>query len=53
MKVQNNFQHYIISINKRTKIRLEEGFQVAYRRRWQSAMTSPISDFGSERVKLL
>ena len=26
--------------------------QVADRRRWQSAMTSPIGDVGSERVKV-
>ena len=30
---------------------LGEGLQVADRRRWQSAMTSPIGDVGSERVK--
>ena len=28
-----------------------EGVQVADRRLWQSAMTSPIGDVGSERVK--
>ena len=38
-------------INKGTSIRLGEGLQVADRRRWQSAMTSPIGDVGSERVK--
>ena len=27
------------------------GVQVADRRRWQSAVTSPIGDVGSERVK--
>ena len=30
---------------------VREGLQVADRRRWQSAMTSPIGDVGSERVK--
>ena len=30
---------------------LGEGVQVADRRRWQSAVTSPIGDVGSERVK--
>ena len=28
------------------------GIEVADRRRWQSAMTSPIGDVGSERVKV-
>ena len=31
--------------------KVREGVQVADRRRWQSAMTSPIGDVGSERVK--
>ena len=31
---------------------LVEGVQVAVRRRWQSAITSPIGDVGSERVKM-
>ena len=46
------FEHYTMSINKGTKIRFGEGVKVADRRRWQSAMTSPIGDVGSERVKL-
>ena len=41
-----------MSVNKRTQIRLDEGVQVADRRRWQSAMTSLIGDVGSERVKI-
>ena len=32
---------------------VREGVQVADRRRWQSAMTSPIGDVGSERVKTI
>ena len=48
---QEYFEYYIMSVNKGTKIRLGEGVQVADRRRWQSAMTSPIGDVGSERVK--
>ena len=40
-----------MSVNKGTKIRLGKGVQVADRRRWQSAMTSPIGDVGSERVE--
>ena len=39
-----------MSVNKGISIRLGEGAQVADRRRWQSAMTSPIGDVGSERV---
>ena len=39
-----------MSVNIGTLIRLGEEFQVADRRRWQSAMTSPIGDVGSERV---
>ena len=42
-----------MSVNKGTQIRFGEGVQVADRRRWQSAMTSPIGDVGSERVNLL
>ena len=48
---QEYFEYHIMSVNKGTKIRLGEGVQVADRRRWQSAMTSPIGDVGSERVK--
>ena len=48
---QEYFEYYIMSVNKGTKIRLGEEVQVADRRRWQSAMTSPIGDVGSERVK--
>ena len=40
-----------MSENEGTEISLGEGVQVADRRRWQSAMTSPIGDVGSERVK--
>ena len=40
-----------MSVNKGALIRLGDGVQVADRRRWQSAMTSPIGDVGSERVK--
>ena len=39
-------------VNKGTNIRLDEGVQVADRRRWKSAMMSPIGDVGSERVKI-
>ena len=48
---QKYFEHYIMSVNKGTLVRFGEGSQVADRRRWQSAMTSPIGDVGSERVK--
>ena len=48
---QEYFEHHIMSVNKGTSMRLGEGVQVADRRRWQSAMTSPIGDVGSERVK--
>ena len=40
-----------MSVNKGTSIRFWEGLQVADRRNWQSALTSPIGDVGSERVK--
>ena len=39
-----------MSATEGTSIGLREGVQVADRRRWQSAMTSPIGDVGSERV---
>ena len=48
---QEYFEHSIMYVYEGTYIRLGEGVQVADRRRWQSAMTSPIGDVGSERVK--
>ena len=50
---QEYLEHCIMSESKRTYIRLGEGIQVAERRRWQSAMTSPIGDVGSERVNVI
>ena len=49
---QEYFELFIKSINNGPHIWLGEGVQVADRRRWQSAMTSPIGDVGSERVKV-
>ena len=41
-------------MSKQSDFKQDEGLsiQVADRRRWQSAMTSPIGDVGSERVKV-
>ena len=52
-EIQEYFENYLRSVNKGTRIRLGEGVQVADPPRWQSSMTSPIGDVGSERVKLL
>ena len=49
-EIQEYFEHYVRSVNEGTWIRLGKGVQVADRRHWQSAMTSPIGDVGSERV---
>ena len=52
-EIQEYFEHYVRSVNEGTWIRLGKGVQVADRRHWQSAMTSPIGDVGSERVKAI
>ena len=40
-------------VHKGTLIKLGERVQVADRRHWQSDMTSPIGDVGSERVNTI
>ena len=57
----NNYSKFEVSMSrilwtlhnvcKRRNFNKVRGIQVTDRRRWQSAMTSPIGDVGSERVK--
>ena len=50
IEIQKYFCHYRISKERDFKQVYGKSAQVADRRRWQCAMTSPIGDVGSERV---